>query len=894
MTRRHWLALIRLFLLCGLLCFCVLAAGLQMRWNRARAPYAHSPPTTESDPATELPFLGATVALEQYGVDAAGAQQRRAALNRLQSHGFGWVRQRFDWAQLEPEPGQFDWRVSDALLVDIAASGLEPVVVLDGSPAWARAAKDTGAADNPLAPPADVATFARFAARFAQRYGDVVRIYQVWDEPNLAPHWGNRLIEPVAYAGLLHTAGSAIRHADADAVIVMAALAPTVDRGHTAIDEVYFLQRMYAAAPTGQTVDAPHRLFDIVAVQPFGFATDPVQSTAHPARLNFQRAVLARRVMVAAGDGDTPVWAVRYGWNRRPGSPWSTVTPDQQATFAIQALEMAYTDWPWLTALGWVIDRPAAPTTDPAWGFALNDSLLAYFAAWSAQVQPRASPAADIPVRREPQPEADGPWRESGAPLLLWGVVGAGIAWRGWRAARLLPWSEWRMGFDRAPAARRFLAWGLVIGVYYLAVWPPLVGLCLIGASLLNLAQPLVGLGLAALLLPFHFYHKAITVVDVTWHLAPAHALLLSLAPALLLARRNRPIRPRAWDGLAVAWLVISLLTWLNVWHRAGYVDGLFDLVLMPLLAYVATRVWVTNSQQQRWLLAALFAGGLLAALVGLNSWARGSGVIADTVRRLVGPHFSPNHTALYLERTLFVGLGVAFAYRSVWRGAVLAGCAVVLLALLLTASRGAWLLGLPAGFCVWTVLAGTSWRGVVPRLERRIVRRWLRLGCVGLGLLGVALVLFLFRERLLNSATVWQRVAIWRATGDLWLAHPLLGVGPGGFFWRYPAYVLTEPHLDPNLRHPHNLWLEHAALWGAAGLIWLVAALALGARTFLHRLAATADWQRGLWIGVAAGLGAGLAHGQVDAFATLADVAGWNWLAWGVVCGAAVNRENK
>ncbi|MEZ4618182.1 MAG: hypothetical protein R2867_22075 [Caldilineaceae bacterium] len=40
---------------------------------------------------------------------------------------------------------------------------------------------------------------------------------------------------------------TAIRGADPNALILSAALAPTRDRGHTAIDEVYYLQRLYAA-----------------------------------------------------------------------------------------------------------------------------------------------------------------------------------------------------------------------------------------------------------------------------------------------------------------------------------------------------------------------------------------------------------------------------------------------------------------------------------------------------------------------------------------------------------------------------------------------------------------------------------------------------------------------
>ncbi|MEZ4618183.1 MAG: hypothetical protein R2867_22080 [Caldilineaceae bacterium] len=87
-------------------------------------------------------------------------------------------------------------------------------------------------------------------------------------------------------------------------------------------------------------------------------------------RLNFGRFQLIRDTMVAAGDGTTPVWAVRYGWNRALNSPWATVSEADQVHYAVDALTLARTDWPWLTAMAWAIDQPAASAADPSWGFA--------------------------------------------------------------------------------------------------------------------------------------------------------------------------------------------------------------------------------------------------------------------------------------------------------------------------------------------------------------------------------------------------------------------------------------------------------------------------------------------------------------------------------------------
>ncbi|MEZ4663553.1 MAG: hypothetical protein R2911_38925 [Caldilineaceae bacterium] len=345
---RSYLAALRLGLYYALFCFGFLYLALQTRDFREYGLSAL--PQSPTFPLNHPLRLGTTVELTQYT-----PTEQQQALARLRDGGLHWARQRFDWRTMEPRPGDFDWRAADAMVANITQSGLTPVVVLDGSPAWARDARDQAPHDNPLAPPADPADFARFAAAFAARYGAQVRYYQIWDEPNIAPHWGDRHIEPVEYARLLYAAGQAIRGTDADAQIITAALAPTADRGHTAIDELYFLQRLYAAARTfdvvhpgenltaagasfdplpasplrGRSFDPllswrgpgrgeqlpPPRLFDAVAVEPYGFGYTAVDSRQRPNLLNFQRVRLVHEVMVAAGDGATPLWAVRFGWN---------------------------------------------------------------------------------------------------------------------------------------------------------------------------------------------------------------------------------------------------------------------------------------------------------------------------------------------------------------------------------------------------------------------------------------------------------------------------------------------------------------------------------------------------------------------------------------------------
>lgn len=295
----------------------------------------------------------------------------------------------------------------------------------------------------------------------------------------------------------------------------------------------------------------------------------------------------------------------------------------------------------------------------------------------------------------------------------------------------------------------------------------------------------------------------------------------------------------------------------------------------------------------------ALFGGGVLVAVWGLLAWVRGEGVPVDGVLRLVGPHYSPNHTALYLLRTLFLGVGlVAAAWaaprrRADWTTAAARGragwtvggsTALVLLALVLTGSRGALLLGLPVGALVMGAVALRRQPGLLRWLAAHPVARVV----AAVALAAAAVAALLLWDRLLNHQTLNLRLDLWEASLRLWRDHLLLGVGPGGFFWSYPAYLPLGGAWEPNQLHPHNVWLEVATTWGLLGFGWLGLLLWQGA-TLWQRGAVLPGRQQPLartWLvaGLLAALLAAFAHAQVDAFFLLPDLAAWNLLALALV----------
>jgi hypothetical protein len=318
---------------------------------------------------------GVTIDLTQYD-----DKPLPGVLTALRRNGLLWLRQPILWNTLEPAPGQFKWDSLDRIFAAIEQSNqasavpFKVIAVLGTSPQWARFPHAPAAS-----PPVEVSDFGNFARAFAGRYGQLVNHYQIWHEPNLSANWGHTYVNAEAYVHLLRDAALNIREADSDALILSAALAPTLENGPLNLNDIEYLNQLYwfKAAPW----------FDIVAGQPYGFDVDPADP-ARPDALNFRRLELLRQVMLNYGDAGTPIWATAFGWNALPAawngrpSPWRS-DPNKYDPPALQAqrtaagIEQARRNWPWLgpmLAVRW--DGAGLAEDDPTRGFAVSETPL--------------------------------------------------------------------------------------------------------------------------------------------------------------------------------------------------------------------------------------------------------------------------------------------------------------------------------------------------------------------------------------------------------------------------------------------------------------------------------------------------------------------------------------
>jgi O-antigen ligase len=238
----------------------------------------------------------------------------------------------------------------------------------------------------------------------------------------------------------------------------------------------------------------------------------------------------------------------------------------------------------------------------------------------------------------------------------------------------------------------------------------------------------------------------------------------------------------------------------------------------------------------------------------------------------------SPNNLALYLDR--IVPLALAVSAFGVSRRLPYALAALVTgAACLATFSRGAWLLGLPAG--VGTVLLGGAWR------TRRPWPLGLLAGLVVAAAAGLALLARTPRMTGLldlRSGTGFLRLRLWQSAWRLALEHPALGVGPDNFLYAYRTrYVLPDAWEELNLNHPHNVGLDLWTRLGLVGLatgVWLIGAVAVrGYNAF--RTGSAQTWP--IALGLLGGLAAALAHGLIDNSFFLVDLMALFMLAAGL-----------
>ena len=136
-----------------------------------------------------------------------------------------YAREEFEWNRIEPTQGYFDWPKFDQAVNVARARNVEIIGKLVYTADWASSAPaGTPSSVARYYPPSDYADYVAYATAVVQRYKDKVKVWEVWNEPNISQYW-KPAPDAAAYAELLKQTYAAIKTIQPDAIVVSGGLA---------------------------------------------------------------------------------------------------------------------------------------------------------------------------------------------------------------------------------------------------------------------------------------------------------------------------------------------------------------------------------------------------------------------------------------------------------------------------------------------------------------------------------------------------------------------------------------------------------------------------------------------------------------------------------------------
>lgn len=414
------------------------------------------------------------------------------------------------------------------------------------------------------------------------------------------------------------------------------------------------------------------------------------------------------------------------------------------------------------------------------------------------------------------------------------------------------------------PAAIAVLGIGAVVALAGTAAGDPRLtlaggGLAAVAVLLLMVGEAVDPLVALVLTLPLPALYATASV-----RLAPAAPMTALVIAAWVLGSpaRTTALRLARLPVLPIAALLFAfVLAGLVSPHRVDAIREIANLGVLLLLLVVATDLVARVPGRA-------FDFARAVAAVGAVT---GTLAVLEALRILPGQFPEPggfNRAALGFGQPNGLGMFLALSLpyivhvRTVAHGRLVRWAATLALAatvggLIGTLSRGSWLSVL-AGATVLP-LAGGGWRFTL--------RVW-----------GAALIAALvvdvasggvIREAvagLLRDWSVAQRAALMLAGVRMFLDHPLLGVGPGGFLAELERIGLLVPMLRDIKPTPHNAYIQMAAETGIVGLTaFVVFLIALFRRAVRLARSSLEPADRSLHLAVVWSLAIAVAEGMVE-----------------------------
>lgn len=430
----------------------------------------------------------------------------------------------------------------------------------------------------------------------------------------------------------------------------------------------------------------------------------------------------------------------------------------------------------------------------------------------------------------------------------------------------------------------------LLLGVV-LALFEPLIGLAIIGTMILVIAITLqLDQFAATLAVAAHLY--------VDWYLG-MRVVALGIVLALLLIAFLARSPQRPWVHPRALWLWILLLLFAAFPAMRGYTlpDGatyylniFFGALITFWLGIVLTRDMLSFRRSIQFLsgLGALLAihtliqattGTLLFGSSRYDEFlvqASDFQLAATTAYRFGSFFVDPNWNGTFFATVVFLSVGLFFESKTLAEKVIyLIEILLMLLAMLYTFSNGAWA-GCFAGLIAFIVLVG--------RMRYRIQIFLVIFMIASFIIIVFPTQLGLQIQHATASYELSIRLAAWQTGMKVIQAFPLTGVGLGLYAYLYRAEPYRGIEQRVPLAHPHNSYLEIAAMAGLPVLAVFVALLLFALWLALRNWSAADLRSRSLLGGGIAAIAAlSINSLSINAW-TLAPLATLAWLILGAL----------
>ena len=393
----------------------------------------------------------------------------------------------------------------------------------------------------------------------------------------------------------------------------------------------------------------------------------------------------------------------------------------------------------------------------------------------------------------------------------------------------------------------------------------------------------------AAAVLTGLFWAQAWTVLTrgayfrIYW--IPAAVLITLLMAAFLLGLNHGWLSARL--NRRTDWLFLGFLGWaaLSLVHTVNREESLFEVMRLLTLGmvYFLVAYAVPEPPWKRALALLMLGIGFLDAAYGLVEFFSGKSLLQlswlelwPSRNRVLGTFHNHNHFAGLMEMATFLGLGLILASRSrnqlateqtAKRLFFVIPCGLMILALILSLSRGGWISFL-VGLFFFLFLV---WWHSHPSWSRVLAMVLLVMIVIGV---------FLYRanrqplqRRVESLVTYYQtsedlsmdtRFSIWKSAVAMIEDHPWTGTGWGTFRSVYPSY--RRDRIFRGIVFAHNDYLQIAAGMGLPGLGLFLLFLAMIFREGIRVIRSRAsDFLALAMPGLLAGLFSLLVHGWAD-----------------------------